>query len=111
MDKKIIKISEDFTKFPSGRYKTDGKYSGEFFREDYLLPSLKEYDQVTVDIDGVRGYGSSFLEEAFGGIVRGKHFTENELKEKLVIMCSKNFGIYKVEIWQYIQEAQNELDR
>jgi hypothetical protein len=109
MNKKTNKIAEDFTKFPSGRFKTDGNYTGEHFREDILLPSLKANDQVIVDINGVRGYGSSFLEESFGGIVREKYFTENELRDRLIIQCSDANSSYRTEIWQYIKEAQNEL--
>ncbi len=110
MKEKIINIANDFTKFPSGRYKTDGKFSGEHFRDEHLLPKLKENDRVVVNINNVRGYGSSFLEEAFGGIVRGKLFTASQLKERLVIKCDDNYRTYKTEIWQYINEAQDGME-
>ncbi len=103
----ILKIAEEFTKFPSGRFKSDGKYSGERFREDLLVPILKEYDKVTVFIDGVKGYGSSFLEEAFGGTIRNKIFTKDELKRKLIIAFEDNaFQSYETEIWEYINDAE-----
>lgn len=109
MKEKKIKISDDFTRFPSGRYKTDGEFTGEHFREDFLVPYLKENDKVVIDINDVRGYGSSFLEEAFGGLVRNKYFSENDLKKRMTILCSENNNTYKDEIWLYIKEAQNEL--
>lgn len=67
---KVLKVA-DFAKFPGPRYKSLGKYSGEEFREAVLIPAIEEQgDSLVVDLDGVFGYGSSFLEEAFGGIVR-----------------------------------------
>ncbi|MCT8631654.1 DUF4325 domain-containing protein [Glaesserella parasuis] len=60
----------DFTLFPGPRYIKLGEYSGEWFREEILIPSIKIDSDIIIDLDGVAGYGSSFLEEAFGGSVR-----------------------------------------
>lgn len=60
----------DFTKYPGPRYISLGDNSGEEFREKYLIEALKDDPEVSVNLDGVLGYGSSFLEEIFGGIVR-----------------------------------------
>jgi len=60
----------DFTKYPGPRFKKLGPNSGEEFREDYLVEALKKDSEVSVNLDGVIGYGSSFLEEIFGGIIR-----------------------------------------
>ena len=60
-----------FSRYPFGRYEEDGPYSGEVFRKKILLPAFrKDNDIVEVILDGARGLGSSFLEEAFGGLVR-----------------------------------------
>ena len=71
--KYCIKMAE-FTTAPGGRYRKDGEKSGEEFRDELLLPAvlaaLEEGKTVTIDLDGVIGYGSSFLEEAFGGLER-----------------------------------------
>ena len=68
-----IKMAE-FTTAPGGRYRKDGEKSGEEFRDEHLLPAvlaaLEAGKTVTIDLDGVIGYGSSFLEEAFGGLER-----------------------------------------
>ncbi|WP_082223900.1 STAS-like domain-containing protein [Pseudorhodobacter wandonensis] len=66
----IINIAIDFTKFPGGRYPQDGEGNGTSFREKFLLPVLKANKTAEVILDGALGYPSSFLEEAFGGLVR-----------------------------------------
>lgn len=71
MNKNVINIERDYSRYPAGRYETDGPYSGEKFREKLLIPALERgKEKVRIDLDGARGYGSSFLEEAFGGLVR-----------------------------------------
>jgi len=75
MSNRIISIADDYSRFPGGRWRKDGPYSGEQFRDDLLLPALmaasaRQDDKVIVDLDGVAGYSSSFLEESFGGAVR-----------------------------------------
>ncbi|HDR1137458.1 TPA: STAS-like domain-containing protein [Pasteurella multocida] len=60
----------DLTLFPGPRYIRLGEYSGEWFREDILIPSIRTDSDIIIDLDGVAGYGSSFLEEAFGGAIR-----------------------------------------
>lgn len=67
---KTISVASDFSRYPAGRYKADGPHSGERFRDEFLRPVLDANDTATIELDGVRGYGSSFLEEAFGGLVR-----------------------------------------
>ena len=54
-------------------------------------------------MDGAKGYGSSFLEEAFGGLVRCCGFEPNLLKERLVIKTEDS--LLSTEIWDYIEEA------
>lgn len=65
-----ISIAKNFSIYPGGRVKEDGPYSGQLFKEQFLIPILKDLKQVIIDLDGTRGYGSSFLEEAFGGLIR-----------------------------------------
>lgn len=70
-----IKVSE-YSTTPGGRYISDGKYSGEDFRTSVLLPkyeeALENKDTILVDLDDCYGMPTSFLEEAFGGLVRIK---------------------------------------
>lgn len=65
-----IKIAEDFSEIPGGRYKDKGAFSGEEFREDYLIEKLnlaiENNEKLIIDLDGGYGYATSFLDEAFG---------------------------------------------
>jgi STAS-like domain of unknown function (DUF4325) len=97
-----ITVAKDFSPSPAGRYKADGKFPGQVFRENLLLPAIKTHDQVIVDMDGTEKCGSSFLEEAFGGLVRSG-IPESTLKQKIVISSQRDSDQYR--IWQYIHEA------
>jgi hypothetical protein len=66
----MLDVALVFSDTPGGRYRNEGKHSGEEFREDHLIPALESNDRVVVDLDGVKGLMSSFLEEVFGGVVR-----------------------------------------
>ena len=98
---KTISIARDFSRFPAGRYRADGPFSGEQFRDDKLAPALSQNPKVIVDLDGALGYGSSFLEEAFGGLVREKGFRAEDLQTKLELRSSES-SLPK-EIWGYIR--------
>lgn len=97
-----IDVARSFTPYPVGRTRSDGRYSGEAFRDDHLVPALQA-GAVTVVMDGAKGYGSSFLEEAFGGLVRRRGFEPGQLGERLVIRTEDS--LLRAEIWSYIEEA------
>lgn len=99
---KMIKIAKEYSDTPAGRYRWEGPFSGEKFREELLLPALRSNDKVEVDLDGVFAFGSSFLEESFGGLIRSG-MSLHELRERLRIKSSIN--VYSTRIWSYIEEA------
>ena len=103
-----IVIAKDFSKTPFGRFVTDSPYSAEKFRRDFLVPALRTDEQeVVVDFDGIAlGIGSSFLEEAFGGLVRKEGLAKNGLKRRLVIKSDMPF--YKEQIERFIDNAEPE---
>lgn len=98
-----ISVAEQFSPFPAGRYYEDGPHSGQKFREEFLVPALKEGKSLVVNLDGTLGYGSSFLEEAFGGLVREHGFRATDLRSRLSLQCS--VGTYVSRAWKYIEEA------
>lgn len=104
MNKKSISISRDFSETPAGRYKSDGPYSGENFRDNILYPALKKFDLVEIDLDGTLGYGSSFLEEAFGGLIREKKMSLDEINMKLKVKSSRQ--LYTERIKHYLEDAE-----
>ena len=81
---KIIDIGSDFSKKPFGRYREDGKFSGSRFRDEILIPALDAHEKVEIYLDGVISFGSSFLEESFGGTVRTGKYTSEELRLSLI---------------------------
>lgn len=100
----MVSIAKDFSRFPSGRYKRNGDTSGEAFRELFLEPPLKAGDDVTVDLDGTVGYGSSFLEEAFGGVVRSLKLKPDFVLRHLTVKTAD--PALADEVRQYIVEAR-----
>lgn len=105
----IVNIAEDFSRVPAGRYHPkDGNRTGERFRDEILKKFLRgNEDKITINLDGAVGYPSSFLEEAFGGLVRDG-FPYEVLKQRLAITTTEpRKKRYIDQIWQYIQEAKD----
>lgn len=88
MTEVTINIAKDFSAHPGGRDPGDGPDNGQRFLEEILIPKMKSADTVNVIIDGVRSFGSSFFEEAFGGISRTGLYTKTEARNKIVIIAS-----------------------
>lgn len=104
----VLTVAQDFARSPAGRYLTDGPNSGERFREEMLYPALvkvKDKDKVEVVLDGVLTLGSSFLDEAFGGLVREKGLSPKVLRDKLIV--SSRLETYITKIWSYIEDPKN----
>jgi STAS-like domain of unknown function (DUF4325) len=100
---KTVNVAKEFTRFPSGRFKKNGDTSGEGFRERFLEEPIHKGEAITVELDGTIGYGSSFLEEAFGGLVRALQIRAEELKGKLHLISSDPSLLE--EINGYIEDA------
>ena len=102
-DAPTISIAKDFSTTPGGRSYADGPFPGEKFRVENLLPALRANKLVVVDFTGIEGCGSSFLEEAFGGLVRDHDYTRDELKQRLRLTPEKSS--YAADAWGYVDEA------
>lgn len=61
-----LSIARDFSRFPAGRLKADGRYTGQHLRE-LVIPLLRA-GELTIDFNGTAGFGSSFLQGAFQGL-------------------------------------------
>ena len=105
-----IKIAEDFSDAPGGRYITEGPYSGELFRNEILLPkyleAINNNEILSIDFDGSFGYSTSFLEESFGGLTR-------ELKRigilKNISIVSNDDATIQGLINQYVEKEEKKL--
>ena len=105
-----ISIAEDFSAYPAGRDQNDGPFHGERFRREILLPRYllaKEADtELSVSLEGVKSFGSSFLEEAFGGLVRKERVDKRDLRKRLAISTGRPGNErYRRAILRYIDQA------
>jgi len=78
-----ISVVKDFYPRPYGRTDSDGEFNGAAFREKVLVPALKKYERVHVDLTGYNRYGRSFLDESFGGLIREDNYTLEQLSKVL----------------------------
>lgn len=86
---KVITIVDDFSRSPYRRKSEEvlageEDTTGEKFRKTLLTPALQTHDKVKVILTGYNRYARSFLDEAFGGLIREDGFTYQELQEKLI---------------------------
>lgn len=101
---------KDFSMFPGPRYIRLGPHSGEEFRQNILIPAIEQNREIVINLDGTFGYGSSFLEEAFGGLVR------KGIDKDIIIyirdnLISNDDPTYITEIKEYIDDALKEENK
>lgn len=105
-----IDVAKHFSKTPGPRYIFEGAYSGEAFRTSILYPAVRfaldSGEQLTVILDGACGYGTSFLEESFAGLIRENGLSLCDL-EKTLLIISGEMPEYIDEICSYMQDAWN----
>ncbi len=111
MAEMILSIPNEYSKFPAGRTPADGPFNGQRFREEFLLPALHRAlaakSKLVVSLDGAGAYSSSFLEEAFGGIVRAKVFSNDVLSGLLEIRAEDAaYRPAKIDAESYMAEAR-----
>lgn len=99
-----IDIARDFSSEPFGRYPFHGPASGERFRDEFLVGPLREGHDVLVDIDGVTGLSSSFLDEAFAGLVRKGILTQATFFQRVRIKSERDPS-YIQDVVDYVSEA------
>ncbi len=106
-----LTICTDFSDTPGGRFIAEGDYSGELFRDSVLIKRFEDAEEhndiLEINFDGCYGIGTSFLEEAFGGLVR-KYHKQGVLK-RLRLISTEDETI-PGNIKRYVEEAE-EKDR
>ena len=106
----ILDIAEVFSRAPVGRLREDSNNSGQRFREEWLRPkieeAMKQGEKLEVLFGGLKGVSTSFMEEAFGGLVREEGLSYEQLKGILELTTSKRqFRPYIKNAWRYMREA------
>lgn len=108
METKTVYL-KDFAVNLGPRYKVVNnlhtQHSGELYREEHLIPMLKDTSvkKIILDINGTRG-SASFWEEAFGGAVR-KGFTPDVINTKIQI--ESNDKELLGDIQRYMKDAES----
>ena len=103
---KKYSIAREYSKNPGARYKQQGPYSGEDFRETVLQPFFENKttgDILEIDLDDLNGYPSSFFEEAFGGIAR--KFKQDDVLKSLKFSCEDN-PLFIDDLISYIKQER-----
>lgn len=114
MEKIKINICRDFSPTPGPRYIREGKFSGESFREKVLYPKVCEAIEKNipfeVNLDGTAGYGTSFLEESFGGLIRIYGLPYDKIMSLMsLISIEEDYLIDDVN--EYLKDAHEESEK
>ncbi len=106
-----LKIAKEFTTAPGPRHRSEGRFSGELFREAHLLPAVRKAieanDVLTIYLDGTSGFGTSFLEESFGGLIRVDQISLEQLRKTLIFVSIEEPDLVD-EINEYMDDASAE---
>lgn len=84
MSERVISLAREFSRHTGPRFISQGPFSGEKFRK-LMLAELKKHDVLIVDLDGTTGIGSSFLDEAFGGLVFAEGLPKDEVRRRVKV--------------------------
>lgn len=107
MDNKLINV-RNFSITPGSRSRDEGQksFSGQEFREDVVQPILDSVlntsERITINLDGTIGYGTSWLEEVFGGLAR--IYGKDVIKKKVILISNEEPYLIE-DINQYIDNA------
>lgn len=104
---------KDWSTCPGPRLCGEGDFSAEEWRNHFLVPKLRQAidsgEVLEVDIDGIEGVCHSFLEEAFGGIIRNSMLANpDDCLMHLAIRTAEEPELHRA-IWSYLYDAHDEL--
>lgn len=116
-DKYKINVAKDFSEYPAGRYRTEGKATGEAFLNDHLMAKLTAaiYEKVilVIDLTGMNGYPSSFISGSFGkftyelGKLIGKKEASELVLNHIRFICEDS----NVKIQAFTDEINNPITK
>ena len=104
-----LTIATDYSEFPGGRYSKDGIGNATEFREKHLVPMLEKNKPFIIDLNGIVSYPVSFIDEAFGGLVRMKRYSAEQLLKLINFHSTDDSLLGTVDlIKQHIQKPDEE---
>lgn len=102
-----IRMTVDFSKLPGEIDELHGTNTGEKFRNNYLIPvydyCLVRDENLNINFCNSHGYAASFLEEAFGGMVRNGYDGKQMLRK--MNFKTEEEPLLEDSIVEYIIEA------
>jgi len=108
MKKYTINIAKEYSRTPGPRYEVEGQFSGEVFRKTIFAPIIKkaieEGCKVEINLDGTAGYGTSFIEEIFGGLIREDKLKYADIKRQLIVISTEEEYL-KEDVEENLKEA------
>lgn len=107
-----ISVAMNFSKTPGPRFVRQGPHSGQKFRSSVLAPALNTLPNggaLIVDLDGTAGYGSSFIDEAFGGLIRSEGFSRQSLLDSIQIKSDEEIELIE-DVRQAFMDAKPASD-
>ncbi|WP_314346143.1 STAS-like domain-containing protein [Haemophilus parahaemolyticus] len=116
---KELHVITQFSKSPYARYSSEilpgqEDTSGQHFREKFLAPQLieaiKNQDKLKVVLTGYNRYARSFIDEAFGGLIRETRLTYNDIVKHLEIIHDNLPSIVELA-WSRIEKAKNDMEK
>ena len=84
-----IDVAQDFSQSPRRLTPKDVPANATTFRQQHLVPVLENNDRAIVILDGVGGYSASFLNDAFGGLVRKEGYSAKKVFDSFVFRATK----------------------
>ncbi|MBR0041777.1 MAG: STAS-like domain-containing protein [Bacteroides sp.] len=103
-----INIAKDFSPILGGRFIKLGPHSGEEFYntllKDAYLKAIEEGTQLIIELDGTKGYPSSFLDASFGELAR--EYGVKSVRETLILKAEVFIWVVEYinkKIWDEIE--------
>jgi hypothetical protein len=102
-----IHVATEFSPTPIGRYKWQGRHSGEAFRE-VLKDRLRQSRVVEIDLSGTSGLSTGFLDEAFAGLIRENIISPQDYDLRISVVCRDDPSVLDT-IHKYVSEAKGKI--
>lgn len=108
MTTKTINVLKDFSDDPWGRDESENPISsGKKFRIELLKENFKKFEHIVVDFsDLIVIPDSSFLGEAFIGLVKKEGYSYEDVAKKITILPAES--IYSNTVAQMLNDAKRE---